>query len=140
MDYRLLSYLYYFNVAKDYFECHEYGEHLWLERGRPVVLKGLIQAAVTLYHLQRGNVRGGYAMWQRARGYLDEGRPVYEGIDVESLIADIDAVYAAVPRQWYRRRVSPDAVAELYLPTVYVRIVDDSVQSRLSTYTPPALP
>lgn len=66
MDERLLSYLYYFNCKSDYYECHEHGEALWLDSGRPVVLKGLIQAAVCLYHLYNGNVKGGYTMWLRA--------------------------------------------------------------------------
>ncbi|GMA63397.1 DUF309 domain-containing protein [Alicyclobacillus fastidiosus] len=136
MDHRLMAYLYFFNVKRDYFECHEYGEHLWLERGRPPVLKGLIQAAVTLYHLHNGNVRGGYQMWQRAKGYLEEGRPVYEDIDVEALISDIDLVYKAVPTAWYTERVSPMQIAKLKLPTVRVHILNDEIRRRLWTYVP----
>ncbi|MFB5190798.1 DUF309 domain-containing protein [Alicyclobacillus fastidiosus] len=136
MDHRLMAYLYFFNVKRDYFECHEYGEHLWLERGRPPVLKGLIQAAVTLYHLHRGNVRGGYQMWQRAKGYLEEGRPVYEGIDVEALVFAIDQVYKAVPAEWYTERVSSAQIAKLGLPTVRVHILDDEICRRLPTYVP----
>lgn len=139
MEERLLAYLYYFNVRQDYFECHEYGESLWLDTGRPLVLKGLIQAAVCLYHLHNGNVRGGYAMWARARTYLSPSRPVYECINVDALIADLDRVFAQVPADWRDRVLDPRDIAALHLPTVYVRITDAAVEEQLQAFTPTPL-
>jgi hypothetical protein len=139
-DDRFLSYLYCFNVLRDYFECHEYGESLWLDTGRPIVLKGLIQAAVCLYHLHNGNVRGGWKMWQRARSYLAPSRPVYEGIDLDALTRDIDDVFAQVPSAWYTQVVAPEVVRNLHLPTVEVRIVDASLREQLSSWQLPNPP
>jgi len=139
MDNRLMSYLYYFNVAQDYYECHEYGEHLWLESGRPLVLKGLIQAAVCLYHLGNGNLKGGHKMWLRAKSYLNPSRPLYEHIDLDKLISDIDAVWQRVPRTWYGNIVPVAAIEALDLPIVTIRITDDEIVQQLPTWIPLSL-
>jgi uncharacterized protein len=139
VDSRLVSYLYCFNITRDYYECHEYGESLWLDTGRPVVLKGLIQAAVCLYHLQGGNLKGGWAMWQRAKRYLDGERPVYHGIDLDALIRDIDDVFAKVPAEWYGKIVPAKEIEALNLPTVEVRIVDEKIRDILPAWTPEPL-
>jgi hypothetical protein len=136
MDARLISYLYYFNIEQDYYECHEYGEHLWLETGRPVVLKGLIQAAVCLYHLRNGNVKGGWKMWQRARRYMADACPVYQNIDLQQLTDDIDAVFALVPSEWYSKVVSSKDIEKLHLPTVKIRIVQTDLEQALPTWHP----
>lgn len=138
MEHRLLAYLYCFNVTKDYFECHEYGESLWLDTGRPQILKGLIQAAVSLYHLQNGNVKGGYAMWLRARRYMQPYLPMYEDIDIETLTADIDEVFRLVPPHWYDRVVNSETIGKLTLPTVKIRVSQD-VLVELERFTPSVL-
>ncbi|MCL6593765.1 MAG: DUF309 domain-containing protein [Alicyclobacillus sp.] len=140
MDPRLLSYVYCFNVTRDYFACHEYGEWLWLESGRPLVLKGLIQAAVCLYHLYNGNLRGGWRMWQRARAYLATAGPVYEGLDLEQLRRDMDDVWAHVPPALRSGAVAPDEVTRWQLPRVCVRVINAAVQERLATWQLPPLP
>lgn len=134
-----MSYLFYFNVKKDYYECHEYGEHLWLESGRPVVLKGLIQAAVCLYHLGNGNVKGGYRMWLRAKAYLEPSCPVYESINLRQLISDIDEVWRKVPNQWYGDIVAVDSIAKLQLPIVQVHITDPRISELLLDWNPEPL-
>ncbi|MCY0877106.1 MAG: DUF309 domain-containing protein [Firmicutes bacterium] len=135
MDNRLMSYLYCFNVQADYYECHEYGESLWLDTGRPIVLKGLIQAAVCLYHLYNGNVRGGYAMWVRAKGYLAPSLPSYEGIDLTALTRDIDAVFARVPKELKERIVAPEHILDLSLPTVKIAFVDPLLEEKVHSWT-----
>ncbi|WP_051321818.1 DUF309 domain-containing protein [Alicyclobacillus contaminans] len=140
MDHRLVSYLYFFNLVGDYYECHEYGEHLWLDSGRPVILKGLIQAAVCLYHLYNGNVRGGWRMWQRARRYLETGSPVYQSLDIAGLIRDIDEVFARVPADWYTEHRPAEEIQTLHLPTVRIRILDAALTNILSTWRPEPLP
>lgn len=136
MENRLLGYLYFFNLKKDYFECHEYGESLWLDTGRPIVLKGLIQAAVCLYHLENGNVKGGWRMWQRARAYLMPSTPVYEGMNLARLIQDIDAVFKQVPTGLYSQVVDAKQIAELNLPRVSIQLVDANVSRVLETWEP----
>lgn len=139
MESRLLSYLYYFNMEQDYFECHEYGESLWLDTGRPVILKGLIQAAVCLYHLHNGNVKGGYKMWQRAKQYVADDRPVYECIDLDQLVTDIDHVFSLVPTEWYDKVVTETKIRALNLPVVKVDITDPAVEALLPKHTPDPL-
>ncbi|MCL6516405.1 MAG: DUF309 domain-containing protein [Alicyclobacillus sp.] len=136
----MMTYLYCFNVTRDYFECHEYLESLWLDSGRPVVLKGLIQAAVCLYHLENGNVRGGWRMWQRAREYLAPYGPVYEAIDLHQLIRDIDAVFHRVPAAWRPLMVSPKQVEALGLPIVRVHLTDPAVSEALAHWSPEQFP
>jgi uncharacterized protein len=139
VDHRLISYLYFFNVKQDYYECHEYGESLWLDSGRPIVLKGLIQAAVCLYHLHNGNVKGGWRMWQRARQYVADELPIYEGMDLNQLTQDIDEVFSRVPSDWHDKIVPAAAIAELKLPTVRIKIVDPHIEQILSNWTPEPL-
>lgn len=140
MEDRLIAYLYYFNVTRNYFECHEVAESLWLDTGRPVILKGLIQAAVCLYHLENGNVKGGWRMWQRARGYLAPYLPSYESMDLERLTADIDAVFAQVPTTLYPQVVHSSVITELHLPVVKVHILDVAVAKAVEAWVPPAHP
>ncbi|GJM74097.1 hypothetical protein HMSSN036_63130 [Paenibacillus macerans] len=54
-----VAYLVYFNRDRDYFECHEVLEELWLERDHDPLYKGLLQVAVGLFHARSGNVSGG---------------------------------------------------------------------------------
>lgn len=131
MDERWIAFLYYFNIKKDYFECHEAGESLWLDTGRPEPLKGMIQAAVSLYHLTGGNIRGGYAMWLRGRQYLQPVLPVYLGVDVGDLIEQLDRVFQSVPAEWRNEVVHIDRIRELCLPDVTVKIVDGIVQAEV---------
>ena len=136
MDERWLTYLYFFNVEKNYFECHEYGESLWLDTGRPEALKGMIQAAVCLYHLENGNIRGGYSMWLRARQYLQPVRPEFMGVDVNSLIDQINEVFYRVPHDWRDKVVSSKEVAELILPEVFVQIINPELMRQMDGFSP----
>ena len=64
--------------AGAWFEAHEILERLWrgLERGSEAhrLTQGLIQLAVGLEHLRRGNPRGARGQWQKAEAKL-EGLP-----------------------------------------------------------------
>ncbi|CAG7650884.1 DUF309 domain-containing protein [Paenibacillus allorhizosphaerae] len=80
-----VQFIYYFNIARDYFECHEVLEELWLEEGRDPLYQGLLQVAVGLYHHQNGNVSGSIKLFTAALEKL-EGHPAETlGIDLESL-------------------------------------------------------
>lgn len=61
-----VAYLVYFNRDRDYFECHEVLEELWLERNRDPFYKGLLQIAVGLFHARRGNQTGARKMLRSA--------------------------------------------------------------------------
>ncbi len=134
MDERLVAYMYYFNVKRDYFECHEVGESLWLDTGRPIVLKGLIQAAVCLYHFENGNVKGAVSMWLRAREYLGSYVPVYEGIDLMQLIHDMDSYFGRVPSAWYDGQVTLKEIASLQLSPVSLVVIDPLVKQAILSF------
>lgn len=138
MDERLIAYLHYFTIEKNYYECHEYGESLWLDTGRPTVLKGLIQAAVSLYHLEGGNVKGGLPMWRRAKHYLEPQMPVYEQIDLQKLADDMDDVFSRIPQKWHDRVVSAAAVRSLQLPSVAIRVLDADLERAVRQWQPPS--
>ena len=64
-----IDYLLYFHAQRDYFECHEVMEEFWKEhpgdiRSRTYV--ALIQIAVGMYHIRRGNRNGAVKMLQSA--------------------------------------------------------------------------
>jgi uncharacterized protein len=83
-----IEYLYYFNIARDYFECHEVMEELWLEEGRDPLLQGLLQVAVGLYHHQNGNVNGGIKLLTQAVEKLVHYPDNSLGINLGQLLAD----------------------------------------------------
>ncbi|MCD1259100.1 DUF309 domain-containing protein [Paenibacillus athensensis] len=83
-----VEFLYYFNEARDYFECHEVMEELWLEEGRNPLYQGLLQIAVGLYHHANGNVSGSLKLFTAGLEKLEPHRPVALGIDLGRLLDD----------------------------------------------------
>jgi predicted metal-dependent hydrolase len=70
-----------------FFECHETLEDLWQGTRGPAreFFQGLIQIAVALYHLTRGNLAGSRSLFQRGLTRLDKYPASYCGIDVGEL-------------------------------------------------------
>ncbi|NEW08702.1 DUF309 domain-containing protein [Paenibacillus sp. SYP-B3998] len=83
-----VAYLYYFNVARDYFECHEVMEELWLEEGRSPLYQGLLQVAVGLYHHANGNVSGSIKLFSAGLDKLERYPDEVLGIDLGKLRLD----------------------------------------------------
>jgi predicted metal-dependent hydrolase len=83
-----VEFLYYFNEARDYFECHEVMEELWLEEGRNPLFQGLLQVAVGLYHHANGNVSGAIKLMTAALEKLNTFPPDTLGIDLAKLRGD----------------------------------------------------
>jgi hypothetical protein len=79
----------------DFFAAHEVLEGLWI-RCRDEGLRGLIQLAVALYHIQRGNRKGARTMIQRARPRLQNPRNSPFGIDLAMMDAYAACVGAAL--------------------------------------------
>lgn len=70
-----------------YFETHELLEEIWVEqpRGRDrIILQGIIQAAVGLYHFQHENWRGGIRVLGYGLSKAAAGRPVFYGLAMDS--------------------------------------------------------
>jgi uncharacterized protein len=83
-----VQYLYYFNEQRDYFECHEVMEALWLEQGRSPLFQGLLQVAVGLYHHANGNPGGSVKLFTAGIVKLEPYPALTMGIDLGKLLAD----------------------------------------------------
>jgi predicted metal-dependent hydrolase len=106
--------------AGEYFEAHEVLEDLWRATAGDDrrFYQGLIQLAVVLHHLRRGNAVGAGNVLATCRGHLEPYRPEWRGISVDGLLAFVERIAAmlaagvvalppAVPRLW------PEGEAEL---------------------------
>lgn len=83
-----VQFLYYFNVKRDYFECHEVMEELWMEEGRDALWQGLLQVAVGLYHARNDNVSGAIKLFEQALDKLARYPDEAQGIDLGRLIEE----------------------------------------------------
>ena len=83
-----------------FFEVHEVLEPVWMEEVGDVkrFLQGLIQAAVALYHLGRGNVAGARSLLAEGLTKLSPHRPSFIGVELEEFVAGLEACRAAVIR------------------------------------------
>lgn len=86
-----LAYLVYFNRDRDYFECHEVLEELWLAKERDPLYKALLQVAVGLYHSRNYNIRGGTIMLKGAYLKLEEYPADTLGINLTKLVQEVKA-------------------------------------------------
>jgi uncharacterized protein len=80
----------FFNSGR-YFEAHEAWEDLWRGSQEPVRLfyQGLIQAAVGLHHLARGNFNGANAQLFKAIAKLEQYPDAFLEIDNKQLAEDL---------------------------------------------------
>lgn len=74
--------------AGEWFEAHEVWEDVWhMATGRrKLFYQGLIQCAVTLEHVRRGNPRGVRSVWASCRTKFDGIAGRYMAIDVPALL------------------------------------------------------
>jgi hypothetical protein len=103
----------------DFFECHEVLELEWKADLAPhrVLYQGMLQAAVTLHHVRRGNWQGATIMLRRALAHLEPFAPDWRGVDVAALLDDM--------RGWQRQLeiAGPDGVEGLHaLPLPRIRV------------------
>lgn len=81
-----LLYLYYFNFKRDYYECHDVLEELWLNEGCYPFYQGLIQIAVGLYHYKWQNVKGSILLFEGGIQKLSKYPEKHYGINVDKLL------------------------------------------------------
>lgn len=81
---------------RQWFEAHETWETLWhtLAGERRQFVQGLIQCAVALEHVRRGNPRGALVTLERARPRLANLPAVYMGVHVRALLAQLERLLA----------------------------------------------
>ncbi len=104
---------------RHWFECHEVLEALWRElpRGpRRDYVQGLIQLAVSLEHWRRGNPRGAWGQWTKARGKFTGLPPVYEGVALADLLESFEVLWTNVRLE---DAVSAQAAGQTYGATVH---------------------
>ena len=92
VDPRFVKGLELFN-EKDYFECHEVIEELWLETPSDDkhrdLYKGVIQAAAAIYQFDRGILSGALGLYKTAVGYLEPYGPKALGLNIEKMVRDL---------------------------------------------------
>ena len=83
----------FFNDGR-YFEAHEAWEDLWRETPPPLrrFYQGLIQAAVGLYHLERGNRVGARGQLSKSIGHLSQTLDLAHSIDAIDLIRQLQEI------------------------------------------------
>jgi uncharacterized protein len=82
--------------AGEFWHAHEQWEACWLTADEPeaTFYKGIIQAAAALVHWKKGNRRGLLRNWEKSRPKLVALPAVMHGLDLRSLIADMDRFVA----------------------------------------------
>jgi len=81
-----------FNTG-EWFEAHEVWEDIWHEAAgvRKTFYQGLIQAAVVIEHIRRGNPRGMRNVYHSCMGKFEDMSGVYMGIDIDRLRDELTA-------------------------------------------------
>jgi len=76
--------------AREFYECHETLEEIWLAEPGDIrrLYQGILQVGVAFYHLSRGNFRGATSLLETGITYLRAFQPRCMGVDVERLVAD----------------------------------------------------
>jgi len=85
--------IFFFNAGR-YFEAHEAWVDLWRPTRGPLRLfyQGLVQAAVGLHHLGRGNLNGAQAQLGKSLSKLEQYPERFCQIDNGRLVADLRRV------------------------------------------------
>lgn len=81
-----------------FYECHETLEELWLVESIPLryFYQGLLQIAVGLHHLRRGNRSGAVSLLTRGGELVRPFAPLCLGIEVAPLLAGVARVLDAL--------------------------------------------
>ena len=82
---------------KDFFECHEVIEDLWLETPSEDpnrdLYKGVIQAAAAIYQWEREILSGARGLHKTAVKYLKKYEPAALGLNVEKLVRELNEFF-----------------------------------------------
>lgn len=98
-DPRYVRFIQLFNEERDYFECHEVMEDLWMDEAQDPFWQGLLQVAVALFHARNGNIGGAAKLMASAMGKLSRHADRNAGIDVGKLLEDGER-YLARLAEW----------------------------------------
>ena len=84
--------------SAQFFDAHEHWESVWTGWSGPEksLLQALIQLAVAMHHLRRGNRAGAASLLQRALRRLEDYPAISGGVAVGALRGDIAAWLTAI--------------------------------------------
>ncbi len=79
---------------REYFECHEVIEEIWMEEQSPVriMYQGILQIGVACYHIQNKNWRGAMKVLDRGVAKIQRFTPECMGINLKELLDDSEAI------------------------------------------------
>lgn len=82
----------------DYYAAHDALEEAWMMDEGPGrdLYRGILQVGIAYYQIEKNNYRGAVKMLLRVRQWLDPLPNTCRSVDVATLRADIDRVYAAL--------------------------------------------
>lgn len=82
--------------AGEYYACHDTLEALWMEAFEPekTFYQGILQIAVSLYHLSNHNLRGATILMGEGSNRLRRCDRDFGGIDVSDLLAQTSKLLA----------------------------------------------
>jgi len=80
-----------------FFECHEAWEEAWKRStgAEKIYYQGIIQAAVAILHVQRGNLDGARGLYAKARAKLDPMPSEHMGVALGELRSDLAIFFSA---------------------------------------------
>ncbi len=84
----------------EYFEAHEELEAAWRDETGKIrqLYQGILQAAVTYLHIQRGNYPGALKVYGRSMRWLRNWPDTCRGVEVGQLRTDLEAAIMEVQR------------------------------------------
>jgi predicted metal-dependent hydrolase len=94
--------------AGEYWKAHEALEEAWLAETGQVrhLYRGILQVAVTYYHLRQKNYAGAAKVYRRSQRWLRPFPPVCRGIDIAGLQDDLSRAMDEA------HRLGPERLAE----------------------------
>lgn len=117
-----VRFLVYFNVDRDYYECHEVMEELWLEEGRDPFYQGLLQVAVGLFHFRRENISGARKLFTSALSKLKPYPDRFRGIDLGRLRQEVEE---------YLERLKNYELQPFSFYDLNISIIDEDLRNRM---------
>jgi uncharacterized protein len=121
-----------FNQEK-FYNCHDTLEALWMEAAEPQkkFYQGILQIAVSCYHLSNKNWRGAVILLGDGTRKLIEYQPDYEEIDVSKLVEQSSQLLAIL------QQVEPEKIGEFVRQIKWATV--DANQNREFKYKLPKI-
>nr|WP_138495554.1 DUF309 domain-containing protein [Paenibacillus pinistramenti] len=123
-----LAFLVYFNRDRDYFECHEVMEELWLSKDSDPLYKGLLQVAVGLFHVRDDNLAGSLKMLRSAASKLAVYPPDSLGINLGKLRDEVEQYIAKLSHDEERPFDYYDLTIDIVEPGLAQAVAEASLQ------------